>query len=444
MPTTTRIVAQSYDSDTNTVIEETLLREDDVISPKELKDLGYSHGEQIALLEAAQEFRLKQQIGLYDKQDTCPSCGGDTRKQGKHVSKFHAIFTDHQIQIQRYSCLNGCRVPYTVEGIFGKAIHPDLLKKQAELGADKSYEKASRELNYNAVKVRPVNSASGVYKSVLKVGEILETMSTEAVPDSIDPVPELIAAIDGGHVKSVGKTRSFEAMIANVYTEDSIKKANKHHRMKAHEKTVVASAKQDEQATMKQLFINACTRQGMGSTTRVICLADGADNCWSVAESIKDKCSEITFVLDWFHVGMKFKNTSSSIPEEYKELYDKVKWHLWHGRPATSLIRLEQLRSKLQDQSAIDKLDKIKNYIENNTDKIVNYSAHKFKGLPYTSHTAESTVGHLINARQKNKQRMRWSRTGSHNVLQIRASLYSGSWDSDWKEIEKRIYKKCA
>jgi len=39
---------------------------------------------------------------------------------------------------------------------------------------------------------------------------------------------------------------------------------------------------------------------------------------------------------------------------------------------------------------------------------------------------------------------MLWSRDGAHNVLQIRASVFSNSWNDDWKKIEREIYKKAA
>ncbi|CAN0584933.1 unnamed protein product, partial [Ectocarpus sp. 12 AP-2014] len=50
----------------------------------------------------------------------------------------------------------------------------------------------------------------------------------------------------------------------------------------------------------------------------------------------------------------------------------------------------------------------------------------------------------LINVRQKNKQRMTWSREGSHNVLQIRSSIYSKTWNNDWSKVEQNIYKNVA
>jgi hypothetical protein len=43
----------------------------------------------------------------------------------------------------------------------------------------------------------------------------------------------------------------------------------------------------------------------------------------------------------------------------------------------------------------------------------------------------KSTVSNLINVRQKNKQRMTWTRDGANQVLQIRTSKLSNKWDRD-------------
>lgn len=48
-----------------------------------------------------------------------------------------------------------------------------------------------------------------------------------------------------------------------------------------------------------------------------------------------------------------------------------------------------------------------------------------------TSQLAETSINNIINERQKN-QKMSWSRTGAHNILQIRTSLFSKGWQADW------------
>ena len=217
-------------------------------------------------------------------------------------------------------------------------------------------------------------------------------------------------------------------MISTVYRTENLIYVDKNHNTIT-SKTTVASAKDDQQEAIKALFKSACRAQGMTAATKVTCIADGAENCWSIAYSIENECQQITFILDWFHIGMKFKNIA--IPDEHKALYDKVKWHIWHGRADTALLRLEQLKDLIEESSILTKLNKMGTYITNNKEGIVNYSTRKRAGLVYTSNLAESTVNTLINERQKGRQKMLWSRDGAHNVLQIRSSIASKTWKND-------------
>ena len=67
----------------------------------------------------------------------------------------------------------------------------------------------------------------------------------------------------------------------------------------------------------------------------------------------------------------------------------------------------------------------------------------KINNLPYSSQLAESSVNCIINERQKNKK-MQWSRVGANNILEIRTSLFSRTWQQDWKIVKSRIYNKAA
>jgi hypothetical protein len=82
-----------------------------------------------------------------------------------------------------------------------------------------------------------------------------------------------------------------------------------------------------------------------------------------------------------------------------------------------------------------DRLKKLKAYIENNADKIINYREYQKQGLPFTSNLAESTVESLINQRCKGQQHMRWSREGLDPILQIRAAIASNDWDQNWRTV---------
>ncbi len=83
-------------------------------------------------------------------------------------------------------------------------------------------------------------------------------------------------------------------------------------------------------------------------------------------------------------------------------------------------------------------------YIINNKDGITDYAARRNAGLPFTSNLAESTVNTLINERQKGQQKMLWSREGAHSILQIRASVFSKTWEQDWAIAENMLYSLAA
>ena len=377
-----RFIAQCYDIATGSILEELILREDTVSKASTLKELGYLHAEQIDFLKKIQEFKIKQQMILHTP-GSCPKCNQKTRKVGIFNSKFHAALTDHTVPVQRVNCTCGWVSGSSIEGIYGSSIHPDLLEKQAKQGAKESYEKASKSLDADSAMKRPINSHSQIVKSVKCVSEQLEAIKTSTeYGNGSKEADTLVANIDGGHIKARGDNRSFEAMISAVYRPENLIYVDKNHNT-IMSKTTVASAKDDQQETIKALFKSACRAQGMTAATRVTCIADGAENCWSIAHSIENECQQITFILDWFHIGMKFKNIA--IPDEHKALYDKVKWHIWHGRADTALLRLEQLKDLIEESSILTKLNKMGTYITNNKEGIVNYSTRKRAGLVYTS-----------------------------------------------------------
>ena len=438
-----RLISQYYDRTSGEVLESIIFHDEELKKAETLNQLGHTHVEQIDLLQKIQEFKIKHQIVL-NSIDTCPNCQSRTQKSGIFPSRFNGPLTDHKVDVQRKKCTCGWHSETSIEGIYGSSIHPDLLKKQALQGAQTSYEKSSQYLNGESARKRPVNSHSQIYRSVKLVGAQLESVRSSANDNNekaIKSADFLITQVDGGHIKARGTARSFEAMVAKVYRPEALSYVDKNHNT-LNSKTVVASAKDDQQETMKVLFKSACRMQGMTKQTHVINLADGADNCWSIAHSIADECLQLTCILDWFHVTMKFRNIA--IPEEHKELYEKAKWNVWHGRAEQAVMRLEELREFNLEDEIKTKINTLKNYIYNNKDKIVNYDTRKKEGLPYTSNQEESTVNTLINNRQKGKQKMLWSREGAHYVLQIRSSVFSNEWEQDWQKLEPNIYKKAA
>ena len=445
MAKTIRIISQLYDTKTGRVELEKTLNTESLKSPKTIKTLGYNHKTQIRILQEAQNFKLSQQEKLINMYDTCPKCGKKNRKQGKFTSPFHAIFTDHELEIQRKSCTCGWQSLYTIEGLFGCSLHPELLERQSLLGANHSFRNGEAILDHESCKHRSINNDDRIKRTIALVGETFEAIKKDpAWSKNTKGEKELIVTVDGGHLKSKIKgKRSFEAMIATIYSPKSIRTVGKKHR-KIISKTSVASAKKDKQHTMKQLVVNASKKQGMTRETKITALTDGACNCWNIIEALSEHSKNVVRILDWFHIGKLFKMTKHLIPEDQLELYDKVKWHLWHGHPDTSLIRLNQLKEVLEDEQALTELEGIGNYIINNRKYITNYHARRLQGEVYTSSVAETSVNSLINTRQKQNQKMQWSRSGAHAILQLRTSLFSKNWKEDWGQAMQGIYKEAA
>lgn len=438
-----KFIAQYVNVDSGELIEEVTIKEEVLSKAKTLRGLGYTHIEQVDFLQKIQDFKIKHQV-ILNAVSTCPKCACRTKKVGVFKSKFHAVLTDHRVGLQRTHCNCGWYSPTSIEGVFGSNIHPDLLKKQALQGCKESYQKSSVSLNAESANKRPVNGHSQISRVVKMVGEKLEQIKTAIKPINKASTPTLVANIDGGRIKARGNNRSFEAMIANIYQPKNLKAVDKNHNTLV-AKTIVSSAKSDEQITMKALFKNACIAEGMGGDTEVVCLADGADNCKSIAYSVAENCKRVIYILDWFHIAMKFMNIS--IPYSDKELLESTKWNLWHGKCDKALGYLKELmeiKTIAENRSLTTKLSKLSTYISNNKDGIVNYAERKNKGLVFTSNLAESTVNTLINERQKGKQKMLWGREGAHNVLQIRAAQRSRSWSKDWQSVEGEVYKLAA
>jgi hypothetical protein len=384
---------------------------------------------------------------MLNQENICPKCGKKTKLNGIKQSNFHAALTDHKVKIKRRYCQCGWSSPDTIDGIYGSSSHPDLVEKQLVQGAENSYRQASRQLNAESKNERSINNDDRIRRNIAKVAEIIQKnrLKKHKPVKSKDAVKELVAVVDGGHLKAKKKSScSFEAMIATVYCPKNIRRIDKHHK-EITQKASVASALSDDQQTIKQLTLNACRKEGMNArVTELTCLTDGANNCWSITNSLKRYCKKLINVLDWFHITKKFTVINNRIDNDFKDKLEKVKWFLWHGKVIDALTRLTKLQLGVKDENLISDLKDLYEYIERNQKYVINYQKRHSANLPFTSTIAESSVNELINTRQKNNKKMQWTREGAHNILQIRTSRFSKTWAEDWAIAQNEIYKKAA
>ncbi len=148
-----RFVAQCIDADSGDLIEELILKEEVLSKAATLKELGYTHIEQIDFLQKIQDFKIKHQI-ILNIINTCPTCACKTKRVGVFKSKFHAVLTDHRVGVQRTYCNCGWYSPTGIEGIFGSNIHPDLLKNRLCKAGKRVIKKSAISLNAESANQR--------------------------------------------------------------------------------------------------------------------------------------------------------------------------------------------------------------------------------------------------------------------------------------------------
>lgn len=265
-----KYIAQLCDSDTDQIIQEKEIKIKGLLFPKTFHEFGLRHKEQVELIKSAQDFFLEFQCNFFAEQSSCPECGKKTKKQGKFTSEFHDVYTDHRVSVQRMACSCGWQSDHSIKSIYGSASHPELVKLQVKDSSETSFDKASKHLNNMCCGERKVNNHATLINNVNKVGALLEEIKYTDTWSCSDKIAEqIILNIDGGHVqnKEQGK-HSFEELVATAYRpEDLVSISENRKEIKC--KVSVASARQDDQKTIKELTKNACSKLGMTKETTI-------------------------------------------------------------------------------------------------------------------------------------------------------------------------------
>ena len=426
----------------------------DVVSRDELLTLGIKRPEtidQIGLETTLQE-KLVQSMGdkvielqgpLVNTHTVCPKCQHKVVKKGKTRCEIHTLNTDHMIEIQKYRCPQcDWTSSDSIRNMYGTDVHTTLTKIQAELGSNFSHRKAARVLDLLSFeKERPINNKQRIKRVLDKVGELIGVYNMANVPEKETGEPELIIHVDGAYVATQEEEkRSFEAMIATIYRPEDVQQVNENENIIQH-KTCVASAKEDHQASMKAMVLNAAKRVGMTKKTTVTAFSDGASNCKSIIEALSGHCGQLHKILDWFHIAMKFQNILPVVPKDLQEEFKRAKWTLWHGRKEECCEKLKRIIDKVDDEKSRKRVAQLEQYLTNNFDLLVNYEERKNNQQPFTSHVAESTVENLVNSRCRQTGKMKWLREGTHSLLQIRCATYSNFFNQLWNSIVPNLYQ---
>ena len=445
-----RIVSEIYDEKDNKIVDRKIIIDKKIENPEKIDDLGYDHKEQISILQEIQDVFLFNQTKLMALL-SCPKCGSRVIRRGSSLADFHAVYTDHRLQVPSVSCCNkDCstkKITNSIHSLFGSNMHPDLVKKQVELASDQSFIKAQEALVRENGRYRPINNQLTIKKTTDKIGKILSDIHQE-IPDVEVQVSSdnLIVQVDGGYIKSYNKnSKAFEALVSTIYKADDhisggVSKSGIRKSGTILNKIYSASAVKDRCKTIKAMTIAAAKKLGMTKKTKVTGLSDGASNCWSVIKTLEKYCFSMEYVLDWYHIKMKFDQLINRLEAPYADRVESLKWQVWHGKSQEAVDKLGQLYIELLGTDYADKIHDLLKYLSNNISYLANYQLRKNNRLPYTSSIVESTIETLVNTRHKKKHKAQWSREGAHNVLQIRASRASSKWQEEWNQAKLAFY----
>jgi hypothetical protein len=156
-----------------------------------------------------------------------------------------------------------------------------------------------------------------------------------------------------------------------------------------------------------------------------------------------------TQIIDWFHLAMKVRPMQqiaehivgsrpilcgilAVMDEEIKAL----KWKLWHGQVERAICVLEKIVADMNElgrwgdfsAARLNSLgQQLLTYIRSNRTALVDYGARYRAGRRVSTSLAESAVNSLVSKRMVKNQQMRWSPSGAHLMLQVRAAMVNGN-----------------
>lgn len=437
-----RVVLEHFD-ESGKLVSRNVVKDYHVTKPSHIDEIGLNHLQQLSLIQKVSDQLVSLQSVYINEYNECPKCGAKVEKTGKHASRLNAMGTEHEVILQKYRCRKcGWISSNSLKGLFGSNTHTDLLRLQTELGSLHSFRKSVQILEMvSGNKKRKVNNKETIKKVTSAVGDIIEEYNKTEVPEIeiAHKSKKLIIQVDGAHIKINQKgKKSFEALMSTIYDPKDVKKITKDKNIITR-KTCIASARDDNNKTIKEMLVNGARRHGMNIDTKVVALTDGASNCKAVAKSLKNYCGDLEQILDWFHIAKKFQNIIVAVDEDRIKLLERAKWKLWHGKSKESIAKLKELLVKGIDKKIEIRIKKLIAYLQNNIDILTNYEKKNEAGDIYTSSIAESTVEAMINSRYRQTQKMQWSKEGSHKSLQVRAAQYSNTLGKLWDFILPKL-----
>ena len=165
----------------------------------------------------------------------------------------------------------------------------------------------------------------------------------------------------------------------------------------------------------------------------IVFLGDGAAWIWNRTGDLANERSVL--ILDFYHACEHLSGLCKVLyGEETKEFWQHFKrWKdlFLKGKVQKVIDQLKKIMSSTRSQSTLKSLLGEIKYFGDNKDKM-RYEKYRKMKLPIGSGTVESACKNVIGGRLKGGG-MTWSPSGADGMLQIRSSVESGRYYSDFK-----------
>ena len=222
-----RVLFESFDKNNpDEVLSRSTVLEGSIEKPTNCLNFSMGLKNQIELIKTVQDNVILEKTKLVcESSKKCPKCAIKLTKLGTNISNFHDVLTDHTVEIKRLKCRKcGYETPSTVRGIIDTNLSGELKKIQSQLGSTHSYRECEEIFDQFSNEPRKINNHDRVKHVTEAVGGAVDEINKdEKEIIAVEPAPELILNVDGGHLKTTDKDKqSMEAMISVVYKPESI------------------------------------------------------------------------------------------------------------------------------------------------------------------------------------------------------------------------------
>jgi hypothetical protein len=410
--------------------------------------LGCSIEDGKAIMKEVQKIIVERQLDLWARYcRVCPTCEGLLPIKDYNHRKILTVFGEIAVRFPRLmvcqKCNPACCFTFSpAADICKDRATPELLELSARLGAKFSYREAS-EVLATFLPDQSARTFTTLRNRTLAVGKRIEKAERQQrwfedmdFPDrsqhelalTDDPAREFVFTIDTAHIPLVKRYggRTFEAVVGHCGRGG---RGDRPGPVFAFEGTYPRE--------LKAVAALALKRQGYADQGDITVISDGAECLKRLAGMLPQP---VTHILDWFHISMKIQPltqlgaTAPKYMSNFEGRMERIRWRLWNGQAGRALSLIAKVRRDLSRemvpsiwaQRADKLLETLQVYIRRNKRSVVNYAERYRDGKRVSTAPAEASVNRLVAKRFVKRQQMRWSRTGAHYLLKVRASVLNG------------------